>query len=153
MVIIYCCYGGSHSSPVAAAIHIGQLARSKIPTKAELLSVPYYDQGDSLERGIVKPMGVDEYGNQVYICGRGSERRAIEQAVLSGIRLAGGNVEQVLFVNTLTAVNFWMRIGGFLSRKLKLVSLGRPLVVIGTLRAFPQLVKIVEQTKSSLTNG
>ena len=53
-------------------------------------------------------MGVDEYGNQVYICGRGSERRAIEQAVLSGIRLAGGNVEQVLFVNTLTAVNFWI---------------------------------------------
>lgn len=153
MVIIYCCYGGTHSSPIAAAVHLGQLDRNQVPTKADILAIPYYDQLDALDRGIVRLVGEDENGNSVYICGRGKEKRGIEQAIISGIKLAGGNWEQVIFINSLVAVNLLMRIGGFLSRKLKLVGIGRPLVVLGTQKAFPNLVKIVEKAKASLTDS
>ena len=59
-----------------------------------------------------------------------------------------GGVIRHIIVNTLRAVNWQMRIGGFLSRRLGLVSLGRPLVARGARRAYPQLTKIVRATKA-----
>jgi hypothetical protein len=41
MKIIYCCYGGSHSSVTAAAIHLDMLPLTRKPTSAELLSIPF----------------------------------------------------------------------------------------------------------------
>lgn len=152
VVIIYCCYGGAHSSPIAAAVHVGKLSKDKQPTKEEIFNVRYYDKVDSQARGKILPVGVDDYGNQVFACGRGGEKRGIEQAIQSGILLAGGSTDQVLFVNTLPAVNLLMRIGGFLSRKLKWVWLGRPIVIIGSQKAFPRLVEIVEETKTKLSS-
>lgn len=146
LVIIYCCYGGTHSSPTAAAIHLGLLSYD-LPSKADVLNVPYYDRVDSKERGRLMFIGKDQANNQVYVCGRGNEKIGIEQAIKSGIILEGGDVDQVIFVDTLPAVNVWMRIGGFLSRHLKWISVGRPLVIFGTRKAFPLLAQIVKETK------
>jgi hypothetical protein len=146
--IIYCCYGGTHSSPIAAAIHIGQLNPEQIPTAADIMNIELYDRVDSADRGIVKFVGEDECGNRIYVCGRGSEKQGIEQAIKSGILLAGGSIDQLVFVDTLPAVNILMRIGGFISRKLKWVWLGRPLVIKGTQLAFFNLAAIVASTKA-----
>ncbi|NLY11892.1 MAG: DUF3189 family protein [Firmicutes bacterium] len=147
MIIIYWCYGGAHSSPIAAAIHVGKLPADRTPTVEQIESTLYYDQVDSQYRGRTLYVGEDEFNNKVYVCGRGSEKKGIEQAIRSGVTLAGGKVEDFLFVDTLPAVNNIMRLGGFLSRQLKWVSIGRPIVIRGTQKAFPQLVEIVTRTK------
>lgn len=151
MRIVYTCYGGTHSSPVAAAVHLGQLPRDRIPSPSELLSLLLFDRTTSRQHGTIRPMGTDRLGHSIYVLGRGQGGESIIRAVRSGIQLSGGQDDDVLFVNTLVAVNLWMRIGGFLSRALGWVKLGRPLVIYGTRRAFPNLVRLVEAVESRLT--
>ncbi len=146
-MIIYCCYGGAHSSPIAAAIHTGILKPTEIPSAQQIMDVHHYDRTKSSQRGKVLYAGEDEWGNKVYVCGRGKDKKGIKQAIKSGISLAEGQLEDYLFVDTLSAVNLMMRIGGFLSRRLKWVKVGRPLVVRGTQKAFFKLATIVEKTK------
>ncbi len=153
MIIVYCCYGGAHSSPIAAAIHLGKLNEDEIPSDTEIWNIHYYDKVDSRDRGRTLPVGHDKYGNEIYVCGRGSEKRGIEQAIRSGIHLAGGHIDDIVFVDTLPAVNHLMRIGGFLSRQLKWISWGRPLVIKGTQKAYPNLVTIVRELKAQLDEG
>ncbi len=150
MKIIYCCYGGAHSSPIAAAIHLGYLSLRSYPTAEQLWELPYFDKTDGNDRGNTMFVGMDEDGHEIYICGRGREKKGIEQAIRSGIRLADGNEREVLFVNTLSAVNLWMRIGGYLSRQWKLTKIGRPIVIFGSQLAFPNLVQIVDETKKKV---
>lgn len=149
MHIIYTCYGGAHSSPMAAAIHLGRLSGDPLPSLKAIQNLLYFDIIDGKDQGRVFPVGTDEFGNSVYILGRGSHERSILQAVKSGYVLAGGDPRQLLFVNTLKAVNWQMRIGGFLSRRLGLVSIGRPFVTRGARRAYPKLAQIVAVTKTS----
>ncbi|NMB24139.1 MAG: DUF3189 family protein [Firmicutes bacterium] len=150
MKVIYACYGGAHSSPLAAAIHLGRIQGDPLPSLEDIANVLYFDIVDGEDRGRVFPVGVDEYGNEIFVLGRGSRALPIEQAVKSGFILAGADPRQLLFVNSLRAVNWEMRIGGFLSRRLRLVALGRPLVTRGARRAYPRLVEIVNETKQYL---
>lgn len=148
MQVIYYCYGGTHSSPIAAALHIGLLSPDRLPTKEELLQLPWFDQVTTAQRGKLFLVGKDEAGNAVYVCGRGAEKLGITQAVMSGYVLGGGRVQELYFVDTMPAVNILMRLGGYLSRRLGLVFLGRPLVACGAQLAFPKLVRIVEEAKA-----
>ncbi|NMB13289.1 MAG: DUF3189 family protein [Firmicutes bacterium] len=149
MQIVYACYGGAHSSPMAAAIHVGRLWGDPLPSLTDIQNLLYFDMIGDEDRGRVFPVGIDEFGNHVYMLGRGSDERSILQAVKSGYILAGGDPRQLLFVNTLQAVNWQMRVGGFLSRRLGLVSIGRPLVTRGARRAYRKLAQIVANTKAS----
>lgn len=153
MRIVYTCYGGAHSSPVAAAIHLNLLTRHRLPTAHELLSLPLYEKTTRRQHGSVIFVGCDHAGHAVYVLGRGAAGPAVVRAVKSGMALAGQSGGEVFFVNTLAAVNTWMRIGGFLSRGLGFTFLGRPLVIYGTQRAFPQLVRLVEDVERRLQNG
>lgn len=150
MKIIYTCYGGAHSSPLAAAIHLGRISDKALPSLEAISQVLYFDNVEGQDRGRVLPVGIDEYGNAIYVLGRGSDRRSIEQAVRSGYVLAGEDPRQLLFVNVLKAVNWQMRIGGFLSRRLGWIAIGRPLVTNGARRAYPMLLQIVTETKQRL---
>lgn len=150
MKVIYACYGGAHSSPLAAAIHLGRIKGDPWPSLEDIANVLYFDIVDGEDRGRVFPVGIDEYGNEVFVLGRGRNALPIEQAVRSGYILAGADPRQLLFVDSLKAVNWQMRIGGFLSRRLRLISLGRPLVTRGSRRAYPRLVEIVNETKQRL---
>lgn len=148
MKIIYTCYGGAHSSPLAAAIHLERLQGGPLPTPEAIKNTMYFDLVDGSDQGRIFPVGVDESGNEIYTLGRGSHAGAIEQAVRSGFTLAGADPSRLVFVNTLPTVNWPMRIGGFLSRRLGWVAVGRPLVIWGALRAYPALVRLVNDVKS-----
>lgn len=150
MKLIYCCYGGAHSSPVAAAIHLGWLPETERPSPEQILALPRFDRVSSDEFGVPEQMGVDEDGHEVYVMGRGDRPEVVERAVLSGVRLAGSDPSQVVFVSTLECVNLAMRIGGFLSRTAGLPRWGRPIVLWGTCRAYADLVKLVQKTKRFL---
>lgn len=151
--IVYCCFGGTHSSPVAAAIHLGLLPRDRVPTWTELMAVPFFDRMTKAERGRLLPFGTDGRGRRVFVLGRGPDARSVEAAVRSGWIVAGGPRDGLRFVDTLACVNGWMRVGGFLSRAAGLVKLGRPLVLFGTQRAYRALCRLVEETEEEDGDG
>lgn len=151
--IIYDDYGGAHSTPVAAALHLGIISSNRLPSNDQLLALPLFDRVIKDYHGCVVFMGTDPEGHDVYVLGRGPSGVAMERAVASGVALAGGDGAGVLFVETLTYVNLWMRIGGFLSRALGWVAIGRPIVLYGTRKAFPHLVRLVARTKESVAHS
>ncbi|HEY8417965.1 MAG TPA: DUF3189 family protein [Limnochordales bacterium] len=151
--VIYTCYGGTHSSPVAAAIHLGQLPRDRVPSADQLLRVPRFDRVDGASRGRLTLVGIDGRGNPVYVVGRGNTAlAALRNTIETTLRLAGRADLPLLLVDTLGCVNGLMRIGGYLSRALGLVPIGRPLVVLGTQLTYPRLVRLVEQAEAALSD-
>lgn len=150
MKVVYACYGGTHSSPVAAAIHLGWVSSSRPPSAAEILAIPRFDRASAKDQGVLEMMGRDEHGHEVYVMGRGPGAQTVERALQSGFTLAGGSASELLIVCTLRCVNVPMRVGGFTSRALGWTGLGRPLVVWGTQRAFADLVELVAKTKEFL---
>lgn len=150
MRIVYACYGGAHSSAVAAWIHLGKLPLDRIPSAEEILRVPKYDRTLAGDFGRARLAGRDEWGNEVYVLGRGPCAKPVERALESGFRMAGGDGAELMIVNTLTCVNLSMRVGGFLSRRLGWTGIGRPIVLWGTLKAYPRLARLVRTTKGRL---
>jgi hypothetical protein len=151
--VIYDDYGGTHSTPVAAALHLGTMDPDRLPGDEELLALPLFDRVTKDHHGCAVYMGTDREGHRVYVLGRGPSAVAVERAVASGVAMVEGGDAAVLFVETLPYVNVWMRIGGFLSRALGLVSIGRPIVLYGTRKAFPHLVRLVQETKGRLAQS
>lgn len=148
MKVIYCCYGSSHSSVVAAAIHLGNLPQDAIPDSRDILNLPYYDKATTDQLGGCIYMGTDDAGCDVYILGTGPAKRIVRSAVESIFQLCGVSRNSYMLVDTLTSVGAITKIGGFLSRRMHLTGIGRPMTVWGIRRAYPQLRSIVAQVKS-----
>jgi hypothetical protein len=146
MKVIYHCYGGSHSSVMAAALHLGLLAKDRLPTAEELIALPYYDKTTNADFGSVRFMGIDEYKNEVFVLGKKNMGDRYSN-LLMGIAKILGAEEHLLVVNCMNRVNLAMKLGGFSSRKMGVVSLGRPVLVHGSRKAFLELVNLVEITR------
>lgn len=149
MKIFYCCYGGSHSSVVAAAVHLGLIPDTRPPTFGELVNLPYYDKVGNDDVGTARHMGRDECGNDVYVLGLGPSRRIALKAMRSVLEILGMGQNDVLLVDALGPIGPLTRIGGFLSRRLGLVRIGRPLTVIGIRSVFKDVVRIVHGVKAA----
>jgi len=146
MKIIYHCFGGSHSSVTAAALHLGLLNRNQTPTAEELMEIPYYDKTSDSDFGSIRFMGTDEFGNDIYVLGKKSLGNRFS-SILMGVAEIIGKQDDLIVVNCMNIVNWSMKLGGFTSRRLGLVAVGRPVVSWGTRKAFSQLVNLVEITR------
>lgn len=154
MNIIYHCRGGTHSSPTAAALHLGILSMDRVPDSRTLMNyVPDFDLTDRRAFGHLRFMGIDEFGHKIFCMGRRKAAHIVIPAVKDALRIAGADPDEFVFINVMPTVNVWMKVGGFSSRALRLVSFGRPLVVLGTQKAFPEIAQIVKRTKSALRMG
>ncbi|MGF7185023.1 hypothetical protein GGQ84_001108 [Desulfitispora alkaliphila] len=149
MEIIYHCFGGAHSSVTAAAIHLGMLPEESVPTSKQLIDTPFYDKQENDDHGTIKHIGTDNMGNEVYIVGRRGLDSDFETFLEDFMKLNKVQANLII-VGTLSGVNIYMRLGGYLSRKLRLTWIGRPLVLYGTKKAHMDFVKIVHQTKKQL---
>lgn len=89
MKIIYNCYGGAHSSVTAAAIHLGWLPETRLPTARELLNLPYYDAQKGKDHGKIRFLGLDCLGNEIYIVGKKNLGSYYEKIMRSFILLSG----------------------------------------------------------------
>lgn len=148
MRVVYHCYGGTHSSVVAASIHVGKLPDDALPSASDLEGLPLFDKATRDDMGIIHRIGSDESGNEIFCLGRRNGALDVIGAIISVSELSGN--PSPLFVNTIPCVNNLMRIGGYLSREAGLIRLGRRLVVKGTLKAYWSLVDLVKQVKSQL---
>lgn len=147
MIIIYNCYGGAHSSVTAAALHLQLLSDTRRPSSAELLNLPYFDAQVGKDHGRIRFMGFDSKGNKIYIASKKNLGRYYEKIMYHLLAISGVNQNNFVFINTMPYVNVWMIIGGYLSRRLGLKTLGRPLVIYGTKKSYWKFVHLVNLVK------
>lgn len=150
MKIIYHCFGGTHSSITAAAIHLGWLPGDKVPPARWLMELPYYDKRDGWDRGEIVFMGMDEKGHEIYAVGRGSEVKVLTNLIDDLAKLLEIPAGSYRLVDVMKQVNLLMKLGGFTSRRLKAVIVGRPVVVAGTRLAFKAIKELVDRIKEEV---
>ncbi len=146
MKVIYHCYGGSHSSVMAAALHLNMLDADRLPTSNEMMHLPYFDKTRNSDFGTIRYMGTDEGGNQVYVLGKKNMGERCT-AMLMGVARLWGKENEVIAVNCMSRVNLLMMIGGFISRRLGWAWLGRPVLFYGTRDAFDSIANLVKITR------
>lgn len=151
MKIIYHCFGGSHSSVTAAAIHLGLFPGGQIPQLADFMEIPYFDHQVAEEHGLFRFLGRDAQGNDIYVIGRRNMKN-FEPLVRGLAEMIGIPQDDLLLVNTMPCVNWVMMVGGYISRRLKIVWLGRPIVVYGIRQAFLDFSALVDRVKTVLAN-
>jgi hypothetical protein len=139
--LIYHCYGGAHSSVTSAGIHLGLLPRHRVPSTGEILMIPHYDGDEPIPYGHFRFMGRDAAGRAVFALGKSrlGPRVSGLLTVVAGIY---GRAGDFIPVDTTAPINFFMMFGGYVSRSLKLVGLGRPFVVLGTKLAYFKFVRL-----------
>ncbi len=149
MIIIYNCYGGTHSSILTSAVHLGILPSNRIPSKQEILNTEYFNKLHYKDMGRLIFHGMDEYGNKVYTIGRGTSKAlipALRNLSLEMHKLYDVN-EGFAYVNTSGTVPISMTLGGFFSRGLKIDFIGVPLLAIGAQHTYNNIVTLAQKTK------
>ena len=148
MKIIYTCYGAAHSSIVASAIHMGYLPIDRHPTKEEILSIPYYDQSPKESRGTPIYIGTDENLRKVYVVGMGPYRREYTEILYNyAFQINKDEKKNIQIINVTPLLRFSVKLGGFLSRRVGLIKLGRPMTVVGILKNYDLFVDLVNDVK------
>ena len=150
MNIIYHCYGGAHSSVTAAAIHLGWLPVTKMPTFEELMKIPYFDVQIGTDHGVFRYLGEDENLNKVFIIGRRNLKNNFEKLVF-GLASIYDREDDFLFIDTMPLINWKMVLGGYLSRGLETPKLGRKIVLKGVQESFFKYVALVSKVKTNLS--
>jgi hypothetical protein len=148
--IIYHCYGGTHSSVLAAAAHLKLIPTGKEPDRKLLKGLPFFDKQLKKDLGRIFFLGRDEQGHDVFIVGRLDCPEIIEKGLYDLAKIFSLPREDFMTVNAMSCVSGSMKIGGFLSRALGIVGLGRPIVVWGSIRAYRHLKELVQNTKKKL---
>ncbi|MFY9175962.1 MAG: DUF3189 family protein [Caldicoprobacterales bacterium] len=151
MKLFYHCFGGAHTSITCAAIHLGYLPMDRVPGSQEFNSVPYYDKMEDKNCGTPIYLGRDELGIDIYAIGLKNACHIMIPAIKSYLNTNDIQSKDLLFVESLVKLHPITGIGGFLSRKLHLVSIGRPLTVWGIRRRYGVFVEIVSRVKESLS--
>ncbi|WP_099188438.1 DUF3189 family protein [Tepidibacter mesophilus] len=152
MKIIYNCVGGTHSSAIAAAIHLNILPSDRVPSTDEIMNIGYFDTMQKKDIGNLFLKGIDEFGNEVYTLGRQFNKNLVLNTVKSTYSISNKNSNDLLFIDTMPTVNIPMKIGGFSSRRLHLVSFGRPIVLKGSQKAYKNMIKLVKDTKEQFSS-
>lgn len=153
MDVIYCCYAGAHTSITAAALHTGLLSAGEVPSSNEIIALPQFDQAVPEHLGRVWRYGSDERGHSIYIAALGPGRKATLSALRLVLNECGKPAEEVLIVDALSCINLEVRVGGFLSRRLGLVALGRAMCARGIIRNFRCFTRLVAQVRETCHNN
>lgn len=149
MVIIYNCYGGTHSSILASAVHLKKLPSDRVATKKEILGTEYFNKLTYSDMGRLIFHGTDEDGNRVFTIGRGTSKALVPAMRNLAISLCKdkGVEEHFLFINCSPTVPFLMTMGGFFSRGLHIDFIGVPLLAAGARQTYYNITNLVEKSK------
>lgn len=128
-------------------MYLRKLDEGRRPSLEELLSLNLFDRVEPRDFGRLIPVGRDEFGNDVYVLGCGRNREIVIRTLKGFSRLLGDNPDDFLLADVYPLINWVMRVGGFASRVLRLVALGRPVVAAGTLLAYPRLAGLARETR------
>jgi len=152
MIVVYHDIGGAHSAAVAANIHTGNLPSDTVPERSAVLSLPTFDNIEKKDWGRFIHIGKDEFGADVYTLSRQRAPEIVIPAITDLYNILNNTErnEGLYVVDTSATVNLLMKIGGFLSRRLGLVGVGRPIVTYGTLQAYKDIADVVIKAKGKM---
>ncbi|OIJ12311.1 ABC transporter [Anaerobacillus arseniciselenatis] len=147
MIYIYNCYGGTHSSAMAAAYHLKKLPEDRIPSKEEILNIDIFNKLTPKDMGRIIFHGIDEDGHKVYTLGRGSSKAMIPALNELFLLLNDGTkTDKVIFSNASPTVPLAMTFGGLFSRRLHIDFIGIPLLVKGAKQTYHNTITLVKRT-------
>jgi hypothetical protein len=151
MIFIYNCYGGTHSSSLAAAIHLKKLPTDRIPTTKEILDTDRFNKLTYKDMGSIIYRGTDEDGNKVFTLGRGTSKALVPslQNLITILQKDCGLKEKIIMSNMSPTVPPAMTMGGFFSRGLKINFIGVPLLVIGAKQRYKMVINLVNNTRET----
>ncbi len=147
MKVVYHCFGGTHSSVIAASLHTGLFCR-RSPENRYLFRLPLFNTQDGASRGKLHFYGIDENGNRVYVIGRSRDAEAL--TLVLGRATNDDTAGDVLPANALPCVTLLLRIGGFICCRLKLHRLGRPFVAAGLRQGYGCIRELVYSVKAEI---
>lgn len=150
MIFIYNDYGGTHTTSLAAALHLQIIKPSSFPlSKEEILAVPYFNKLTKQDFGKLIFHGKDQNGNLIYTIGRKSQNLVIPSLESLGLMFIEHFKfeERLIFSNTSPTVPKIMSVGGFFSRGLNIDSIGVPLLIKGAKQCVQNIYNLVENTK------
>lgn len=150
MIFIYNDFGGTHTTSLAAALHLQIIKPESFPfSKEEILAVPYFNKLTKQDLGKLIFHGKDQNGNPVYTIGRKSQDLVVPSLESLGLMLFEHfKIEdRLIFSNTSPTVPKIMSIGGFFSKGLKVDFIGVPLLIKGANQCINEIYKLVENTK------
>ena len=114
------------------------------------MRIPYYDQTDPDFVGMPYYMGKDTLGNSVYFMGMWNQRQQLASAIELLLSESGVPSKEFIFQDSFPVLNFSTKIGGALSKRLLITSLGRRISIWGIQRRYWQFVSLVEKVKKQL---
>ncbi|NLZ54783.1 MAG: DUF3189 family protein [Thermoanaerobacteraceae bacterium] len=139
MKVIYSCYWGSYLAVVAASLHLGYIDKV-----TDIFTLPLFNNIKEHELGELIPVGKDGKGRDVYVIGSKKTGKILAKTLDGIAQVYGFSADSVQFVDLNHYYNNMIRLGIFVIRKLKLVSIGTRLVVKGIEKNYERLKDIVQ---------
>ncbi len=153
MKIIFHCYSGSYYSATAAAVYLHLLPINRVPAAVEFDRLPYFDAIAPKDYGKLYMMGCDDRGNEVFIMARRSLDK-VAVRVLRGIaKIYGFSPNDLIFIDSTGPLSNLLSFGNFLSVRLGLPKLGRPLVVREIRRLYSHFPALSREAEHLVHNG
>ena len=123
MIFIYNCFGGTHTSSLASAIHLKKLPYDTVPTSEQILGTDYFNKLTYKDFGRIIYRGADEDGNKVYTIGRGTSKVLIPglKNLITILHDECSLNEKIIFSNMSPTVPLVMTIGFILKKTLRIV--------------------------------
>ncbi len=149
-VVIYYCFGGTHSSVLAASIHVGKAPQKCVPTVEQLRSLEHFDRHRSSNIGTIHHMGKTEDVVAVKSVGFDGNRVPLLHMLRDLLVNLGWSQQEIIAANTVRFVDWKTRVGGFLSCRLGWRFIGRPLVCAGARKIYPLLREQVSKVRGAL---
>lgn len=133
--VFYACYAGTHSSVVAASLHLGLLDGG-----TKVSDLPLFDRRTHSEVGVPALVGVDKFGTEVYALGTGWLSGELERPLCDLIRVASPGARACI-CSVRGFLDVRARIGGFASRRCRMTRPGRALIASSLTRKVPLMAK------------
>jgi hypothetical protein len=147
---LYHCFGATHSSLVAASLHTGALPLRGSLDAAAICGVPGFDARASSDIGRAVYMGDDEDGWPVFVIGFDGARTILTRAFAEILTLMPPDGPPVVLADTLSCVSPLVKVGGYLSRRLRLIWPGRRLAARGIACSAHRLRAVVADTRRKM---
>lgn len=134
---------------MASAVHLGLLPADRLPSREEVLNIPYFNKLSRKDFGRIIYRGTDSEGHKVFSFGRGTSTVLLPciENLINLLSNECGFKDRIILSNMSPCVPPAMTAGGMLSRWLGIHFIGVPLLVIGARETFPTIVEIVKLTK------
>lgn len=135
--VLYSCYAGTHSSVLAASLHLGLL-----DCQRRVCDLPFFDRRVSAEIGVPALVGVDQHGSEVYAMGTGWLSARLEKPLCDLIEVASPGARACV-CSVRGFLDLTARVGGFVSRRCHMVWPGRELIAASLARKIPDMERAV----------